>query len=176
METNIKPENKESKFLKFIKNNKLSTFLFVLLVVIAIWAFANNMILKSNFKEEKAQIINNYELKIDSLQLASFKLTSKVFTWAIRSEMNRDNLEQVNQFFLNFIKENKVSKIQLIGSESNKIILSTDKKDEGTDIADKQVLESQEQIALTDSISMKFIVPVMGLDKKIATLIIEVKK
>lgn len=116
---------------------------------------------------------DSFEARIDTLHLEGMELTAKVLSWAIRSEVSRENSEQVNQFFLQFIKEANVSKAQYVDAETGAILISTDKKDEGTMILNPMVLKAEKQFAEQDSLHWRIATPVMGLNQKLGVLIVE---
>lgn len=164
----------------FSKNSwkSLGLLLLFLLCVSLIYSFFKVRGLESDFNDRQVEIVKKYDFKIDSLSVSNITLTAKVFTWAIRSEMTRENMEQVDQFFLNFIKEKNVEKIKLINPSSGMILLSTDKKEEGEIYADLDNLKfAQDSIYIqTNEDSHIVYCPVMGLDKKIGVLIIDIAK
>ncbi len=167
---------KENKFLKFLLRNKIVVILILLLFGVFFWAIIRMQLMEKDFKMQKTEIVNKYELKIDSINMAKMELVSTVFSWAIRSELTRENMEQVNEFFLNFVKVPDVEKVQLVNYDSSKILISTDKKDEGQAITDHTLFESDTlRFYTTDSGEVKYITPIMGLNKRIATLVIYIK-
>lgn len=169
-------EKKENKILTFVKKYWFVFFLIVVIIIILLWAVIKIQIIENRSLKEKEQLVKLYELRMDSLHLSNMELTAKVFSWAVRSEMNRQNMEQVNQFFSGFVKEPNVRKIQLIDPVSGKILLSSDKKDEGTIVEDALILQTEETIHLSEETGEKIISPVMGLDTRIGVLVIELKK
>ncbi|MDZ4204270.1 MAG: hypothetical protein U1C46_05570 [Bacteroidales bacterium] len=182
METNqsdsnqpIAGEVKENKFRNFIFKHKVAVIFILIAIAVFIWAQVKICNMEKNFSKQKSEIINNYEIKIDSLNLATWQLTSKVFSWAIRSELIRENIEQVNQFFLSFIKEPNITKIQLINPEDSFILISSDKKDEGQLASEPIMLLTDKMATYKDSLLIKTITPIMGLNSKIGILVIEVK-
>ncbi len=167
---------KERKFLKFLLRNKIVVILILLLFGVFFWALIKINVMEKDFKIQKNEIVNKYEFRIDSINLAKMELVSTVFSWAIRSELSRENMEQVNEFFLNFIKVPDVEKVQLVNYDSSKILISTDKKDEGEAITDRKLFASDTiQYFKTDSDHVKYITPIMGLNKRIGSLVIEIK-
>ncbi len=66
--------------------------------------------------------------------------------------------------------------INLINPENGKIILSTDKKNEGQIISDKQILNVTNLTVMADSSQLQVVVPIMGLNIKNGVLIVEVIK
>jgi len=164
---------KSGKIATFIKNHKLVFSLLVALVVVFLWAIIKMYFMENSFEKQTAEMKAAYENKIDSLTASQLVLTSKVFSWAIRSELTRENREQVNQFFLSFIKEPGVTKVEYVDATTAKVMLSTDKKDEGTVFTDQVSLMTTETINFKNDSILNVISPVMGLNNKMGILIIE---
>lgn len=169
-------EKKESKILTFLKKHKFVFSLIVLIIVILLWALIKIQMVEKRSLKEKEQLVNLYELRMDSLHLSNMELTSKVFSWAIRSEMTRQNMEQVNQFFSGFVKEPNIIKVQLIDPVTGTVLLSSDKKDEGTIIEDPIILQAEKSVRIIGETGDIIINPVMGLDTRIGVLVIEIDK
>ena len=167
---------KESKILTFLKKHWLVFSLIVAIVILFLWAVIKIQIIENRSSKEKEQLVNIYELKMDSLHLSNMELTSRVFSWAIRSEMTRQNMEQVNQFFSGFVKEPNMRKVQLIDPATAKVLLSSDKKDEGTIIEDPAILQAEKPLRIIGATGDMIINPVMGLDTRIGVLVIEIEK
>ncbi|MGB4839082.1 MAG: hypothetical protein WBP08_08820 [Saprospiraceae bacterium] len=160
----------------FVKNNKLFTILFISLIAYIVWTKLELNSQNKKYEKQTSEIINTYELKIDSLSISKMELTARVFSWAVRSEMVRDNIESVNQLFLTFIKEKGISKLQLINPDTGLIMVASDKKDEGQLSPDSRIIEANELITIPDSLSFKIITPIMGLNKKMGILVLDLKK
>ena len=166
-------EMKKSKFGAFILRHKMVFTLLFIILVISLWAFIKISLIENQTKKDILKLKSDYENKLDSLTAKNLMLTSKVFSWAIRSELTRDNKEQVNQFFLNFIKEPGVSKVEFVNALDGKVSLSTNKKDEGSAYTNQVALLTNETINYkTDSV-MNIVTPVMGLSNKLGVLVIE---
>ena len=180
LSTDNKSENQEnkkvikkSKFGAFILRHKLVFSLLIIIVVISLWSFIKITLIENQFKKDTLKLRSDYENKLDSITTKNLMLTSKVFSWAIRSELTRENKEQVNQFFLSIIKEPGVSKVEFVRAPDGKITLSTNKKDEGSIYTNQVALMSNETINFkTDSV-LNVVTPVMGLNNKLGVLVIE---
>ena len=180
LSTDNKSENQEnkkvikkSKFGAFILRHKLVFSLLIVIVVISLWSFIKISLIENQFKKDTLKLRSDYENKLDSITTKNLMLTSKVFSWAIRSELTRENKEQVNQFFLSIIKERGVSKVEFVRAPDGKITLSTNKKDEGSIYTNQVALMSNETINFkTDSV-LNVVTPVMGLNNKLGVLVIE---
>lgn len=156
------PVKKKTSKLKYVWNHKLVFFLLLLIVAGAGWFAVKYYSLKLQFNKEKEFITSKF---VDE--------TSKVFSWAIRGELIRDNRDQVNQFFMNLVKEPGFKKIQLIDSNTSKIIISTDKKDEGTSVSDTTILNAGTLRQIKTDSLIRSITPVMGLNSRIGILVID---
>lgn len=150
---------------KLIWNNKLVFFLLLVLLVGAGWMAIKFFALKRSYEKQQELITKQFAEE-----------TSKVFSWAVRAELLRDNREQVNQFFMNLIKEPGFKKIQLVDVANSKVLISTDKKDEGTAVADTSILNANQPRQFVNDDIMRSIVPVMGLDTRIGVLVIDRSK
>lgn len=166
---------KPNKFLALLSNNKLAVFLFIVLVIVFLWSIIRVNVLERNFEKEKSSIQTIYDTKIDSLTFSHLSITSEVFAWAIRSELIRQNIDQVNQFFLTYIQQDNVQKIRLVDIKNSKIILSTDKKEEGTVYGGSDLSKDDTIINTRDSL-VSVITPVMGLNSKLGMLVIDYVK
>lgn len=168
------PSKKENKFLKFVMKHKYYIGLVLVIIVLLAWSFVRMAVMESDFKEEKAQVISNYELKLDSLNTDRLKLTATAFSWAIRSELIRENKEQINQFFNEFIKNPEIVKLQLINSETSIVELSTDKNDIGNKV--NTFNSAQEQTIVSGFTDFQIVTPINGLNKKLGIFVMQVNK
>lgn len=166
----------KNAFLTFLWKYKISVFLIVVIGGLLLYYNLKISGIESSHLEDISFTIQKYNLKMDSIQISSLTQTVKVFSWAIRSELIRNNIEQVNQFFLSFIKERGVVQIDLINPESARIILSTDMKQEGTTISDSHILQAASTITEEDSVGLRIVSPIMGLEKKIGIVSVKIRK
>jgi len=180
-ETNdVEPIKKQSKFkgkvVAFFKNNKAATVLTVLLLVVFIWFSIKIRINEKNFNNEKTQLITQYESKIDSLQIKHLEFASEVFSWSVRSELLRENTENLNQLLTVFVKQSGADLVQLINPENKIVLLSSDKKFEGVSYSGLINFEIKKTVVIEDSGVVKIITPVMGFNNMIGILIVELRK
>ena len=165
--------NTKGNFGELVLRHKLITFLIAVIVILSLWAFIKISLLENKFKKDTLKLKSDYENKIDSLTTNQLMLSSKVFSWAIRSELTRENKEQVNQFFLNFIKEPGVSKVEFVNALDGRVMLSTNKKDEGLVFPNQVALATTETINYRNDSVLSIVSPVMGLNNKLGVLVIE---
>ena len=166
----------DGKFLTFVKKNYTVLSLVLVIIIILLWAVIKMKNLEKTANNEKQQISEMYESALDSLSVSSMELTAQVFSWAIRGEMLRQNMDQVNQFFNSFIQEPGITKIRLIDPATARIILSTDKKDEGAIIEDTHIVNAERTYHVSGEAEVMIISPVMGLNARIGVLVIVIDK
>ncbi len=167
---------KQSRLIGFVLRHKMFFTLLLIIAVILAYHMIRINSLESEFAAKTVTLKKEYTLKIDSMKIANLQQTIRVFSWAVRSELNRNNLEEVNQFFLNFVKEKGIRMIDLVNPENGTIILSTDKKNEGEIMNDRQIMDVTDLKVFADSTQLKVVVPIMGLNVKNGVLIVEVIK
>ncbi len=169
----IKNQNKfKEKLVALFKNNKVSTVLILLLLVVFVWFSIKIYINEKKFSNEKTQLITQYESKIDSLQTKHLKFATEVFSWSVRSELLRNNTENLNQLLSVFVRQSGADLVQLINPKNNIVLLSSDKKFEGTSLETTAFSNLTSTTVYTEENSVKIISPVMGFNDKIGVLIV----
>jgi hypothetical protein len=175
-ETETKESRKPNKFLELIlKNKAVSALVFVIIVVLAYFLIKTSS-MQSDFKQKYESFQQFHITQIDSLKITNSAQIVKVFSWAVRSEMNRNNLEEVNNLFMAFVQEDGVQMINLIDPENSKIILSTDKKNEGQDVTNAGYLNVTEQVILKEEEKTFIVSPIMGMNKMTGILYVEIER
>lgn len=103
----------------------------------------------------------------------------QVLSWAVRGELIRNNVDQIDQYLSEIVKMKDTERVVLIGDDGQ-LLVSTDKRLEetkGVEIYPKEILNLQ-KITLRSDVEGKkiLVVPVMGLNKKIATVVVSYKQ
>jgi len=166
----------EVKLALFLKKNLISVILFIALILSSIWFMAKINSNSNNFENVKTQIILKYETEIDSLQVKHLEFASKVFSWSIRSELLRNNTENLNQLLTVFVKESETDLVQIINPEDKMVLLSSDKKYEGLQYSGTLNNELNNSVVLREDSNVKIITPVMGFNSMIGILIVETRE
>ena len=130
-------------------------------------------------RAERVLIIENTKEILRERDSLSMKLFMKPLIWAIRAEMLRDNMEQVNQYENQLVKEKNFNLIMVISTDGT-IISSTDKKLEGSDFAslyESKYLDLNEiNTTYVDSSIIHVTAPILGYNNKLGTLFIEYQR
>ena len=95
--------------------------------------------------------------------------------WAVRSEMIRENYDQINQYLNQFVKEQNMKEI-VVAKPDGAIVVATNKKFEGkpvTDIFPASVLQEDKlTVSSLENGDIMVASPVMGLSTKVGVLIL----
>lgn len=163
------------KVLNFLKRNIAVVVLIIILIIVYFWFNVKLESTKNRYENGIIELITQYDAERDSLQIKSLELASAVFSWSIRSEMMRNNMENLNQLLTVFVQESDANLVQIINSETRMIILSSDKKYEGTKYAREVNFKLSRQVVIKHDQIVSIITPIMGLNTRIGVLIVEVK-
>lgn len=166
-------KNKDVKSKNIFQKHPLVFLLLGALLISILWGVLKVNRLEKAHTTAIEQINLDYQAKMDSIALINASQVISSLTWAVRSEMTRDNLEQVNTYFIQLIKEPSIESIQLIDHSSGKVLLSTNKKDEGTTVKDEFVLNAKEPISKIKDNQIQSVAPVFGLSQQLGILVIE---
>lgn len=185
-EEGVKNDNSNNKFLDFLKRNIVAVLLALILIIVLIWytvkisniekqyeAETTELVTKS--ENERSALITKHESEKDSLQISNLESESRIFSWVVRSELMRNNTENLNQLVNEFVRESGADLVQLINPETNIITLSSDKKFEGMEYPQKIDYALTEPQTLMDEGGIKIITPVMGLNSALGILVVQIR-
>lgn len=168
--------NFKEKIIPFIKSIKLSTVLGVLLLIVVVWSFIKIRSDEKKFANEKTVLITRYETERDSLQIKSLEFASTVFSWSIRSELLRNNMENLSQLLTVFVQESEADLVQIVNPETKAVMLSSDKKYEGNEYSGEMNFELNEPVIIKEDQKVSILTPIMGFSSRIGVLIAEIGK
>lgn len=99
----------------------------------------------------------------------------QVLAWAVRSELIRNNIDQIGLYLNDIVKQIDADRIVLI-SESGELLVSTDKRLEdvkGSDLYSNDVI-NEHKIAIKSDVDGKklLIAPISDFNKRVAVLVI----
>lgn len=103
------------------------------------------------------------------------RLAALPLSWAVRTELIEDNIDQVDDYFRRFVKERHVTRVLLVDPEGM-IRLSSDKKFEGrrADEILPRSLVRAEELVVTPDLDGDIVVsaPVVGYGSRLGTLVV----
>jgi hypothetical protein len=162
---------------------KHAAILVGIIVVLLVW----KTIAVSKVESDMAKRLENERVLItqqareyaDQQYVKEEERFGQVLSWAVRGELIRNNVDQIDQYLSEIVKMKDTERVVLIG-EDGQLLVSTDKRLEetkGVEIYPKEILNLQ-KITLRSDVEGKkiLVVPVMGLNKKIATVVVSYKQ
>jgi L-lactate utilization protein LutC len=157
--------------ISFIVNQwRLITILILFLAVAGMYMWKNMAVKRAEVQltEQAARIITE--------QNSSFlRLVAVPLVWAVRSEMIRNNYDQINQYLTQFVKEKNMKEI-VVAKPDGTMVVATNKKLEGKPITGvfppSVLLEDKTTVSTLENGDMMVVSPVMGLSTKVGVLIL----
>ena len=139
-----------------------------------LWKSMSEKSMQKAFDEKENSMIEQANTQIKAERSVVMNMIHMTFIWAVRSEMLRGNMETVDQYLIQFVKEPGIEQVTLADPAGN-ILLSSDKKLEGKSFSQfypSIILDANSTMVVDkDSTSIYVFGPVMGLDKKLGTLL-----
>jgi hypothetical protein len=178
MEKEVKnPEKPKKKGLN--AQAIVSIIIIVLMIIIPLfvylWKQSEIKNLKEKYDKDIAGITAKANSTIDENNKKNIEQLTRVFSWAVRSEMLRNNMEQVDNYMTDLVKTADLNNISAVKTDGI-VVLSTDKKFEGNiypgPIANELAQINQTVSRTGENGDIISICPIMGIDNRIGTLII----
>jgi len=162
---------------------KYAGVLIGLIIVVIAWKMIAVSKVESDMakklESERAIITQQAREYADQQYVKEEERFGQVLSWAVRGELIRNNIDQIDQYLSEIVRMKDTERVVLIG-EDGQLLVSTDKRLEetkGTEIFPKEILNLQKISVKSDVDGKKIlVVPVMGLNKKIATLVVSYKQ
>jgi hypothetical protein len=165
---------KEEKKKPFWKKHFLKLFLVLLLIVSIVWGYVEKRSTISTYEKQITEINTAHENEIEVLEGEHLKQLVSTLALAVRSEMIAENMNQVNQYFVQSLKTVNVQRILLVNQNTGKAILSTNKKDEGAIFGKKELVNTKNPVTKVYDNSTYAATPIMGLNTQLGVLIMQV--
>lgn len=160
----------------FWKKHFLSLLLLLGIIIAVVWGIIGKNRLEKAHKAKIEQINTQYNKAMDSIVNEKAKMITSTFALAVRSELIDENKDQVNQYFLQMIKNRQISRIMLVNQTSGEIEMSTNKKDIGLIFKNDKLLHAKDVISENKAEVIMTATPIMGLNNQMAVLIVETTK
>ena len=158
---------------------RLLRYAILLLILLAlgiyIWKELAVQSLELKMEDQQTEMVKEQQKALDAQTRTMLRLTALPLAWAVRGEMMEGNLSQVDNYFRDFVREEGVLSVFLIGQE-NKVVLATNKKLE-TQSADQvvsQAIQDAENVLIEKSDSVfRLGVPIMSFNEKLGILVVD---
>jgi Arc/MetJ family transcription regulator len=147
----------------------------LLLVGAYVWKVVAVRALEARLLSERGE---SSEAKRQALSVQArdlLRLTARPLAWAVRAEMLRGNLDAVDDYFREFVRERGVTSLLLVGKDG-RIALATNRKLEtqpAETVVSKALLEASDVTSEESGTSFRLAVPIMGLDSRLGLLVVD---
>jgi len=174
--TATESSNGEKNFFSSTKNKLLvaAAIVVILFAVLWIWKAVEIKNLKQE-NEKKESLLRQKATELLSRSDSRYlKLLAKPYVWAIRTEMMKGNIEAINLYANDMVKEKNFQTITVV-DDKGMVISSTNKKLEGKSYASvgnaAYLSNDSTLVNKVDATKLEVSSPVMGFNKRIGTLI-----
>jgi hypothetical protein len=159
---------------------KISLINLGLLVLLAggiyLWKEWSVQKVQNESAQREEAVITQSQLELSKRTEGFLQLTAVPFVWAIRSEMLRENMEQVDGYTRSFVKQPGVEFVA-VANAAGKIVVATDKKWEGqpiTGLISEQVVSASfvQVIKGEGAEAYQVVAPVMGYNARLGTVLL----
>jgi hypothetical protein len=168
-ENDTTPKQDTRGFMR--KHPVITVLLFAVLAVVVVYFWKD---IQGN--RERQAVIERATLQLQNQNKEMLTLLCKPMVWTIREELLRQNLEQVNLFTNDMVKEKNLESIHLIEPSGN-FLVSTNKKLEGQSASgmfDATLLATDSILVVSTADGWLIAAsPVMGYDKRMCTLVLQ---
>lgn len=131
--------------------------------------------LAQQLEEESKVLIRKAREYADSQYNQEEERFGQVLAWAVRDQLIRNNLDQIDQYLNELVKLRDTERVVLV-SDEGKLLVSTDKRlesEEASEIYPAEILDLPVTTIKSDVGGKKLlVVPVMGLNKRLGTVVI----
>lgn len=128
----------------------------------------------AQFQKERTALFAELRTRFNAENDEARRQFGLALAWAVRGEMIRSNLDQVDQFFTEIVKLPNTERVLLAGADG-KVLVSTDRRHLGIDAstlvgADTLAL-AETEVRREDGVQL-LVVPIMGLNTRMGTVIV----
>ena len=161
--------------------------LLILLIVLLIWKqmavstaearlAEERQTLTQQFEADKAAVLGQAREAVARNSEQAHRLVGQALSWAVRGELIRNNLDQIDQYFQELVKTERIRQVALVGNDG-KVLLATDKKLQGSDFGASQPADllNAETVEIRPAQTANenyLVMPVMGLNVRMGTAVL----
>lgn len=131
--------------------------------------------LTEQFAREKAELIARVEATLEEHDETMHVFAGTLLAWAVRGELIRNNLDQIDQFFGELIRNERVRLVLLAGADGL-IRLATDRKLQGAPFGDHfpaaLLTEPGVAVRVGEAGDRHLVLPIQGLNERLATVVL----
>ncbi len=165
---------KSNKFVKHVFPYKYIIIFIILATSMIIWTKVKVINAENVNLSQQEQIIFDNENSLDNINRSHLIQSTNIIAWAVQRHLLYDNFEEINLLFMSIVSDKNVSKIQLISPIKWKVLVSTDKSEEGQNFNNRNIIRANNvEILKTNNNQTEIVVaPIMGLNQKEGILVV----
>lgn len=152
-------------------------FVGLILLVLGMYVWKTMAVrgVEQRMEAQRVELTTARQQALESQGRDMLRLTGRPLAWAVRAEMLRNNLEQVDDYFNDFVREPGIVGVVLIGKEGT-VLLATNRKLVGQpaqDVVSKAVMEATGVTVEESEGVQRLAVPVMSFNERLAVLAVD---
>ena len=163
----------------FQRNRVLVVVVVISLLIIG-WMYISSSLNMRNVEQAAearlAALVKQSEARQTETVRQSLTMLGIPMAWAIRREMMANNLDQVDQYVLDLVKQKGFEQI-VVAKADGKIALASDRKNLGADFSSLYASSylTAEKITVEEKAQGKWllVVPIMGLSERLGTVAVD---
>jgi hypothetical protein len=131
--------------------------------------------LERRMDSQRTELVENKRQALKLQARDMLRLSARPFAWAVRAEMLRGNLGQVDDYIRQFVRETGVRSLMLVGKDG-RIQLASDRKLEtqsAEPLASKEIRNATDVVVEEAGEFIRMAVPVMGFDERMGVLVVD---
>lgn len=170
-----KPAEKKKNYTRLIL---WSIFIFVIIAVPVIIYFAKNIEISNLKKEHEKEMTSLQEwvsTRVADINRENLVSVSRVFAWAVRSEIQRGNTENVSMYMTELVKIPNIQQALYVDNAGT-VVQSTDTKFNGKACSSffADAILSDNEIKISDRANgdLMVVAPVMGIGNRLGSVVI----
>jgi hypothetical protein len=174
-QNNTNPSQKKGLSARTIVTIIILALLIGLPTGIYFWKQAALKCVKRQYEAQIVKINDGHANELAVIEKSRNEVLATVFSWAVRSEMMRSNLELVEQYMTELVKNQGYNEVSLVNPDGI-VTKSTNKKYEGNIFPDLMAsqLNAVSKVTFSDGPNGNVLVfaPIAGINERMATVII----
>jgi len=153
------------------------TILALVLLVLGVYVWKELAVqdLEMEMEDLRTEMAGERQKALDAQARTMLRLTALPLAWAVRTEIMRGNLSQVDDYFREFVREDGMLSIFLIDKD-NMVVLATNRKLEeqpAGQVVSQTILDAESVLVEKSDSGLRLSVPVMSLNEKLGILVVD---
>ncbi|MCB9230183.1 MAG: hypothetical protein H6581_00850 [Bacteroidia bacterium] len=158
---------------------KLPRYLIILLVLalggMYLWKYLADQSWENQLATQKETLIHRADSLLQLNTVTLLKVQTRPLAWLVRNELLKGDFQALEGYFAQYSQEDNINQLSLIDQANGKVILETEKDLMGKPFSGEfpmSVTQTNEVVIDMSQGSYRVAVPILGLDRRLATLVV----